>query len=170
MKLNRVEIKNFKSIKDITVSFEPACRVLVGINESGKSNILNALAFLGEDYEPVNKDDLREALPDEDPITESTVRFVFRFEKEESDELFEIISAKIVTDIKNPEIVSMTKPLTLKEFCDTLNEGLYTADILKETKFFSYCTIDNKYKLLAGWKKLTGACPADFSVELKGQN
>jgi len=138
MKLNRVEIKNFRSIKDITVNFEPACRVLVGINESGKSNILNALAFLGEDYKPVKKDDLREALPDEEPITESTIRFVFRFEKEESDELLETISAKIAADIKNPEIVSTTKSLTLKEFCDALHEGLYKADILKETKSFSY--------------------------------
>lgn len=170
MKLDRVEIKNFRSIKDTTVNFEPACRVLVGINESGKSNILNALAFLGEDYKPVKKDDLREALPDEDPITESLVRFVFRFEKAESDELLETISAKIAADIKNPEIVSTTKSLTLKEFCEALHEGLYKADILKETKSFSYWSIDNKYKLLAGWKKPTSACPADFSVELKGQN
>jgi len=170
MKLNRVEIKNFRSIKDITVNFEPACRVLVGINESGKSNILSALAFLGEGYKPVKKDDLREALPDEDPIAESLVRFVFRFEKAESDELLETISAKIAADIKNPEIVSTTKSLTLKEFCDALHEGLYKADILKETKSFNYWSIDNKYKLLAGWKKTTSACPADFSVELKGQN
>ena len=170
MKLNRVEIKNFRSIKDITVNFEPACRVLVGINESGKSNILNALAFLGEDYKPVKKDDLREALPDEDPITESLVRFVFRFEKAESDELLETISAKIAADIKNPEIASTTKSLTLKEFCEALHEGLYKADILKETKSFSYWSIDSKYKLLAGWKKPTSACPADFSVDLKGQN
>ncbi len=81
MKLNRVEIKNFRSVKNTTISFEPACRVLVGINESGKSNILNALAFLGEDYKPVKKDDLREALPDEDLIDESHVRFIFKFEK-----------------------------------------------------------------------------------------
>ncbi len=45
MKLNRVQIKNFRSIKDIEIDFDPSCRVLVGINESGKSNILNALAL-----------------------------------------------------------------------------------------------------------------------------
>jgi len=169
MKLNRVEIKNFRSIKDITVSFDPACRVLVGINESGKSNILNALAFLGEDYKPVKKDDLREALPDEDPITESIVRFVFKFEKKESDELLEKISAKIATSTKNPKIVSTTKSLTIKEFCEDLHEGIYKADILKEKKFFSHWAIDSKYKLLTDWKKPTSVCPVDFSVELKGQ-
>jgi len=40
MKLDKAEIVNFRSIKKETVVFDPACRVLVGINESGKSNIL----------------------------------------------------------------------------------------------------------------------------------
>ena len=55
MKLDRVEIKNFRSIQDIKIDFDPPCRVLVGINESGKSNILNALALLGDDYDPSPK-------------------------------------------------------------------------------------------------------------------
>ena len=96
MKLDRVEIKNFRSIKDTTVNFEPACRVLVGINESGKSNILNALAFLDEEHKPVKKDDLREALPEEEPVEESHVRFIFKFEKPESDKVFEDVSSKIL--------------------------------------------------------------------------
>lgn len=169
MKLNRVEIKNFRSIKDITVSLDPTCRVLVGINESGKSNILNALAFLGEEYKPVKKDDLREALPEEDPIKESIVRFVFRFEKKESDELLEIVSSKIAANVKNPEMVSITKSFDLKQFCSSLQEGIYSADILKETKKFGYWTIDSKYKLLDGWKKPTSICPAEFNIELGGK-
>ncbi len=39
MKLDRVKIKNFSSIQDTTLDFDPPCRVLGGINESGKSNI-----------------------------------------------------------------------------------------------------------------------------------
>ena len=168
MKLNRVEIKNFRSIKDITVNFEPACRVLVGINESGKSNILNALAFLDEERKPVKKDDLREALPDEDPIEESHVRFVFRFEKDESDKLLENVSSKILAGDKNPEIVSVaSKKQSLKDFCAARNEGLYSANILDEKKSFKYWTVSGQ--LVAGWKKPTSACPADFSAELKGQ-
>lgn len=169
MKLNRVEIKNFKSIKDITVNFEPACRVLVGINESGKSNILNALALLSGDYTPVKKDDLREALPDEDPIEESHVRFIFKFEKPESDKLLEAVSTKILANAKNPEVVLIKgKTQSIKDYCATRNEGLYVADILTEEKSFKYWTVS--YQLVAGWKKTTSACPADFTVELKGQN
>ncbi len=168
MKLNRVEIKNFRSVKDITVNLDPTCRVLVGINESGKSNILNALAFLGKDHKPVKKDDLREALPDEDPIEESHVRFIFRFEKSESDELFDIVSSKILADVKNPEItLTGGEAQSVKDYCTTRNEGLYVADILTEKKLFKYWTVS--YQLVTGWKKPTNTCPADFSVELKGQ-
>src|SRR5689334_5379148 len=145
MKLNRVEIKNFRSIKDITVNFEPACRVLVGINESGKSNILNALAFLEEDRKPVEKDDRREALPDEDPIDESYVRFIFKFEKPESDKLLEDVSSKILANDKNPEIVLISaKKQTLKEYCTARNEGLYSVNILDEKKSFTYWTVSGQ--------------------------
>lgn len=170
MKLDHVEIKNFRSIQDIKIDFDPPCRVLVGINESGKSNILNALAFLGNDCNPVKKDDLREALPDEDRIDESYVEFVFKYEKKESDELLKNVSSKILTSANNPDIVSVGgKNKNIKEFCSTRNEGLYSVNILDENKSFRYWRLGTKYKLLAGWKKPTAACPQDYLVELKGQ-
>lgn len=49
MRLNHVDISNFRSIKSIVINFDPKCRVLVGINESGKSNILEALSLLDPD-------------------------------------------------------------------------------------------------------------------------
>ena len=111
MKLNRVQIKNFRSIRDIEINLDPPCRVLVGINESGKSNILNALALLSDDYNPVKKDDLREALSHEDPIEESEVTFIFQLEKPESDKLVEVVSAKIIAGMKNPDIVLFGKKI-----------------------------------------------------------
>jgi len=171
MKLDRVEIKNFRSIQEVEICFDPPCRVLVGINESGKSNILNALALLSDEYEPVRKDDLREALPNENPIDESYVQFIFRFEKNESDKLFETVSSQILASAKNPVIISISgKNKKVKEFCATQTEGLYLADILEEKKEFSYWGFNNKYKLVDGWKKPTSSCPPDFQVELKGQN
>ncbi len=170
MKLNKVQIKNFRSIEDVTVEFEPTCRVLVGINESGKSNILKALALLDESSKPVKKDDLREALPDEDPIDTSFVRFIFKFGKEESDELFDTVSSKILSTTKNPDIAIEGKnSRSLKEFCTAQNEGLYTADIMKEEKSFRYWSMDSKYKIVDGWKKPTSACQADFVVESGGE-
>src|SRR5689334_20524716 len=98
MRLSRVTIRNFRSIKSCDVKFDSTCRILVGINEAGKSNILKALALLNEDVPPVKQDDLRESSPyGEDPIAESYVRFVFKFEKAESDQLFDDVSKKIAT-------------------------------------------------------------------------
>lgn len=48
MILNRIEISNFRSISEETIKFEPQCRVLVGINEAGKTNILDAIALLDD--------------------------------------------------------------------------------------------------------------------------
>lgn len=170
MKLDRVEIKNFRSIKDITVNFDPPCRVLVGINESGKSNILSALALLDKGRNPVKKDDLREALPDEAPIEDSHVQFVFKFEKDESDQLLEEVSSRILSNVKYPNIVSLgEKNKTVEGFCASHGEGLYSANILDEDKLFKYWRLESKYKLLSDWKKPTSACPQDYNVELMGE-
>lgn len=169
MKLDRVEINNFRSIENITVNFDPSCRVFVGINESGKSNILSALSFLGENHKPVKQNDLREASPTEDPINDSHVRFVFKFDKSESDKLHKDVASKILASSKNPEIVLVNNnKRTLKEYCTARNEGLYTVNILDETKSFKYWLVSNR--LLAGWKKPTSVCPPDFAFEYKSQN
>ena len=80
MQLDRVEIRNFRSIKQATVGFQPRCRVLVGINESGKSNVLQALALLDSERK-VQKTDIREPLPGEEPDAPSYVSFVFSLDK-----------------------------------------------------------------------------------------
>jgi len=53
MKLKRVDISNFRSIGEMKLSFKGhGHKVLVGKNESGKSNILRALNLLsGESFE-----------------------------------------------------------------------------------------------------------------------
>ena len=170
MKISKVRIENFRSIKNIEVTFDPTCRVLVGINESGKSNILNALALLSPDRNPVKKDDLREPLPDENSIENSYIRFVFKFDKNELDELHKMVSSSILSSQKNPEIIKKgSKSLRLKEFCDSRDEGLYTVDILEEKKSYKYWGIINSYDLISGWKKPTSACPKEFELEIQGK-
>jgi predicted ATP-dependent endonuclease of OLD family len=170
MKLQRVQIENFKSIKEIEINFAPTCRVLVGINESGKSNILNALALLSNDRVISKKDDLREALSREGQISESEVTFIFQFEKPESDKLVETVLTTILSGTKNPDIVLFDKKkLNIKEFCSLQNEGLYVADILEEKKIFKYWDFGDKYQLLEDWKKPTSTCPVDFQLDVKGQ-
>ncbi len=56
MRLHHVDIQNFRSIANLTITFEPSCRILVGINESGKSNILYALRLLDPNIPSTNDD------------------------------------------------------------------------------------------------------------------
>jgi len=51
MKLSTVKISNFRSIEDSEIIFNHSCIGLVGINESGKSNILDAINSLYPDNE-----------------------------------------------------------------------------------------------------------------------
>lgn len=166
MKLNRVKIKNFRSIEDLEIELNPPCRVLVGINESGKSNILQALALLGD--KTPTRDDIREPLPDEPQVTEASVDFIFEFSNEEVDNIYKIISAKILSKNKNLPIARISKKeLNLKEFCANNREGLYCVDVIKQSKNPSYWSLDDDYSILSDWKKPTEACPKDFVVEAK---
>jgi predicted ATP-dependent endonuclease of OLD family len=56
MELNRIIIKNFRSIKDSTIYFDQNCKILIGKNEVGKSNILKAIAALFGKYVVSSKD------------------------------------------------------------------------------------------------------------------
>jgi predicted ATP-dependent endonuclease of OLD family len=56
MELDRIQIRNFRSIKDETIHFSHNCLVLVGKNEAGKSNILKAVAAAFEQYKVTDKD------------------------------------------------------------------------------------------------------------------
>ena len=67
MELEKVILFNFRSIKYVSIDFNHKCRILVGINESGKTNILKALSLLSEEA-PISKDDIREPLPNETEI------------------------------------------------------------------------------------------------------
>lgn len=51
--LKRIHIENFKSLKNVTLDLQPV-NLLIGPNNSGKSNLLKALEFFGKDYKNIN--------------------------------------------------------------------------------------------------------------------
>lgn len=170
MKIKYVKIVNFRSIENIQVDFEPTCRVLVGINESGKSNILRALSMISNEVTPT-KEDIREALPTEKPIEESSVTFVFKTEPQEVKQVYSNIKNKVLAnDINTPFLKTEKRQrLTLKDFCEIRNEGLYTINVKEQSKSEQYWTLSGGYEALKNWKKPSKSCPADFAIEKKGE-
>lgn len=92
MKLSRIYIHNFRSIKNGTINFTNNCLVLVGDNATGKSNTLKAIVGgIGEknDVYQITKKDKRKRLPDEGVIsnTDFYIRYVFKLSKAELDSI-----------------------------------------------------------------------------------
>jgi len=135
---------------------------LVGINESGKTNILAALNLL-DPKAATTRRDLRERGLQEDPIVEAHVRFIFGFTKDEKSQLTESLKKKFLSKTyKNPVIVTDGVTRTLDQFCES-REGLYVANILTSKKYYSVWSLA-KTQLASHWKKVGSACPAGFQV------
>ncbi|MDR2685213.1 MAG: ATP-binding protein [Rickettsiales bacterium] len=85
MKLIKVDISNFRSIKETSINFNDSCIILVGDNEAGKSNTLKALAGgIDKSLYAVSPQDKRKSLSSE-TIDENNfyIRYVFELNVEE---------------------------------------------------------------------------------------
>ncbi len=165
MELSRVDISNFRSIKELSICFKPQCRILVGVNESGKTNILDALSFLSKTLMP-SDEDRRDPQPDESPVVSAYVRFVFKLDKKECQKNFDAIKDQVAAIDFGEAILSYNKrDLTLQEFCNTRNEGLYRINIIKKDKISSFWSLGEGYSVYEYWKKPSVACPTDYIVK-----
>lgn len=166
MILSKVLIKNFRSLQDVTIDFEPRGKTLVGINESGKSNVLKALSLLDTKNKPL-PGDVREALPEEDPVEDSYVRFHFFLDSEEQETVLDNVLEQVLIDqkkkikIKNPkgQVIDLTKFISQK------SEYLYKIDVLTGDSGFRYWTLIGSYEPDTKLFITTDKCPADFTIE-----
>lgn len=162
MKLSRVQIKNYLSIKDLEINFDPKCQILVGINESGKTNILKALNLL-DPKAKITTRDRREAGLLEEQVTEAYVRFVFSLGTEEAVELLSRMKPLILSKTYTSPVFTLgDKNYTLYEFCSS-REGIYRADIMSGTKYASSWNL-SKGKVPKELKKVREDCPAEYAV------
>lgn len=170
MKLKEAIIRNFRSIKDVSIEFDPPCRVLVGLNESGKSNILRALALLSDAPSPQDK---RMGTADENFAEEGDgfVRFVFHLENNEQEKVRESVLSEILAKSKNPEIAYVDgKKKTVKSFCslDTYIQGGYEIGIPPAEAHPFAWALEKEAELLAGWCAVSDACPDGFTFDDNG--
>lgn len=165
MQLNHVHIFNFRSIDSLKIYFDPPCKILVGINESGKSNILKALSLLDPITEPL-PGDVRMHVKNELPVKDSFVNFVFDLSTSERDSVFGNVSNFILAKNNAAPIYEYnSKQYSLKAFCDVFKkQGLYKVNVIKKKKNAAYWALKDG-KCLSAWKKPSVKCPADFGVE-----
>ena len=148
MELNRIQIENFRSIEFAEVPFEPRCRVLLGKNEVGKSNILAACALLDEATQ-VESSDLREARDEEDPVKEGSVNFIFRLSAEDLGKAKEKIKARVAGNIKGI-VQTDAGTISLDSFVDEFREWIYIVDLPSGDRRTAFWT-DDKTIVSDGW-------------------
>lgn len=172
MELTTVEIKNFRSIKHTTLEMNPSCRVLVGINESGKSNILKALSLLDNKKQPTSAD-IRFALEEEEHIQDSYVEFYFTLHDDEIDQIYQnIFEGVLRKDIKQKIYIKKKgHEIDLKYFCYSRNKGLYKIDVSTGKKSARYWDLsEDIYQLEAQWAVPSEIVPDDFFINAGDNN
>ncbi|HEY0913371.1 MAG TPA: hypothetical protein VGE22_00750, partial [Solimonas sp.] len=136
--------------------------VLVGINESGKSNILKALASLSPDF-PHDLRNVRLQLPDEEQDNESFIRFIFKLDEQEALEVFETSRKKLKSQEDNPLIASFrNKSCLLQQFCRDRCEVLYQVDTRTGKRQFLFWTLASGWKVESRWKVNTSPEAVDI--------
>jgi hypothetical protein len=156
MILTRAQIKNFRSIADATISFEPRCRILVGVNESGKSNILQALALI-DPKRKINAGDRREVGENEEFDQEAFIRFVFSPEKSDYDKIAnDLPSRTLCADIDPPILEAKDgRVIKLSELPQIVKEVLHKIDINEQSRANRFWNkgeeMNRDFKLVGRW-------------------
>lgn len=155
MKLKKIQIKNYRSIKYQELSFDRNFQLLVGINESGKTNLIKAVSLLNDEI-LFTKDDIRDPGHDEDAVTESYVRFVFKIESLLLDEYIKSVECAILaSDLSVPLLDINNSVYDIRGFCKHKNEVLYVVNLLKESRSGSHWSLTSQqYKIYPNWKKI----------------
>lgn len=88
MYLKELKIRNFRSIKDITLNFSRGINILIGENNAGKTTIIDVLriclGYRDQDGLRVNKNDFHISQYDE---TLKPIEFDLSFEKDKDEEI-----------------------------------------------------------------------------------
>jgi len=141
--LDRVIIKNFRSIKKMELDLKRNLNILIGINEAGKSNILRAISMLTDQIKP-NKNDRRDMLVDELFDDESYIRFIFKKESEDFEQIKKNMSNFFINNGNQKIFIDKNEnELTFDEFNNSQTEVLFTVDLDECTNYKSNWIIED---------------------------
>ena len=152
MLLNKITIRNFRSIKKLEIKTEQKCQIFVGEIEAGKSNILKSISYLSKEMRP-HKKDIREP-SDEENIEDSYIDYDFIFTKDEYDKIYSVFKDLIYCP--NPKKLVINQKdykLTMQELFNNIM-GYIRVNFEEETRITDIFNIPNE-KFEENWKFLS---------------
>lgn len=137
MKLTEIEIKNFRSIKDITISLDDNCTIFVGKNEAGKSNVLKAIAGgLDENTYEISAKDKRKKGPSESiNKDEYYIEYSFILEQDDIDYFIDQFQNEIYDNLFKINNTLVDKKSFIEKY---FSKGLYKYDISSQKGWGRY--------------------------------
>ena len=148
MKLDRFEIKNFRSIEDIKINIEEKngkkCLILVGKNEAGKSNILKAISAVFNGYKVSIKDQNKNASDNK-----YYIHAIFKLEEKD----FNVLETRLFEEYNIEDTNIFQNNLDIKDFIrKSFSEVLLTIKIDDNEEprlaYWNNKELDKEYKIL----------------------
>lgn len=146
MKLTKILIHNFRSIKDGQIEIRDNCLILVGKNEAGKTNTLRAIAGgLDKNAYPIKPKDKRKKLTTEDISSDDYyIKYTFKLTEDEMDGIFKQFDLPIYDNVFEIDGES----LSIIDFANRyFRSGVYHFDINKQSGSAKYFTIADEKKI-----------------------
>jgi predicted ATP-dependent endonuclease of OLD family len=159
MRLKKARIINFRSIAEMDIDLLHGCQALIGINESGKSNILRALQLLDPTTE-IKPTDLRLERSNEEQVDAGSVSFHFELDADEIEDLVKIIAKNFLAEqLDLPIMAGPDKNMTLNIFCRECASGVYRIDLPNGKRSANYWILPKTYTVLTEWFKNSSESP-----------
>jgi len=160
MKLIKALIDDYRSIKSCEFYFSDPFQILVGLNESGKSNILRALSFLENSVPPSSKD---VRFPNKNEEISSRILFVFKLSEKD----IQLITKNLINyssvNGEDPLVARLkAKKIKLSEVVALYQDALLCIKPQEEKRYFTTWAKDLKFEVLPEWRTITNSCPPDL--------
>jgi predicted ATP-dependent endonuclease of OLD family len=150
MKLSKVQIHSFRSIVNQTLSFTQPCMGFIGLNEAGKSTLLDAIRFMDVAYKVERND--KSKIDDSWPRT----TYSFVLVEQEIKELRRILFKRFASS-ETTQLTALPKDFVLVSECSF-------------TKSAGQDTAGGEIKIITTPLSFEISLPSDFSVfALKGE-
>ena len=155
MLLTKVDIKNFRSLETLSLDFGQYRAIgLVGVNESGKSNVLKALSLISSDAE-IRAGDVRVPRSSEPEIEDATVTFSLALTEEELSEVINGMKADLLISRsgKMPQFMVHDDTRTFEEFAASRREVRFVVDLLAQDVDVHLDDLGDEFDILLGhWR------------------